>query len=309
MTGNTTTPIRAMLLVVTLFTAAGVLSAEPAASSLTVIAFNVLAPPWAAPQWYPAEMDPSLLDRVYRRERLMRFLRDRRNGTDAFCLQEVVDGEFEYFKQAVGNGFDGFMAHNDPDFWSNWVVPEIPWEPNGTAILVKRSAIAVGHFADRPLGTGNHAAMLDGVHRASGRPLRVISVHLDSDSESNRGVELASVLSDAPARVTGTDVICGDLNEDTVIGSLGKMLKIDGYVDALASLGNREPTHPWSTTYYNSAKWAILDHVLIRGARPWNGDVIDFGLWVITDEVARIEANFQVSGSDHFPVTASVAVP
>jgi DNA-binding winged helix-turn-helix (wHTH) protein len=53
----------------------------------------------------------------------------------------------------------------------------------------------------------------------------------------------------------------------------------------------------------------VLDHVLIRGARPRYGDVIDFGLWAIADEVARIEANFQVSGSDHFPVAASVAVP
>jgi len=65
----------------------------------------------------------------------------------------------------------------------------------------------------------------------------------------------------------------------------------------------------WSTTYYSSAKWAILDHVVTRGAPPLSGDVIDFGLWAIADEVAHIEANFEVNGSDHFPVTATIHVP
>jgi len=30
--------------------------------------------------------------------------------------------------------------------------------------------------------------------------------------------------------------------------------------------------------------------------------VLDFGVWAIEDEVARIEANFVNTGSDHFPI-------
>jgi endonuclease/exonuclease/phosphatase (EEP) superfamily protein YafD len=35
-----------------------------------------------------------------------------------------------------------------------------------------------------------------------------------------------------------------------------------------------------------------------------SGDVVDFGVWAIEDETARIEANLEACGSDHFPVVA-----
>ena len=55
-----------------------------------------------------------------------------------------------------------------------------------------------------------------------------------------------------------------------------------------------------------SNKWGILDHVLLRNGEPISGDVVDFGVWAIEDETARIEANFEASGSDHFPVVATI---
>jgi endonuclease/exonuclease/phosphatase (EEP) superfamily protein YafD len=53
-----------------------------------------------------------------------------------------------------------------------------------------------------------------------------------------------------------------------------------------------------------SNKWGILDHVLLRHGDPVSGDVVDFGVWAIEDETARIEANLEACGSDHFPVVA-----
>jgi hypothetical protein len=82
-----------------------------------------------------------------------------------------------------------------------------------------------------------------------------------------------------------------------------------GFVDVLDSVGNREWTHPWHDSYYMSARWGIIDHVLVRNGTPLAGDVVDSGVWSIDDEVARIEANFQRIGSDHFPVKASLQVP
>ena len=79
-----------------------------------------------------------------------------------------------------------------------------------------------------------------------------------------------------------------------------------GFTDALAAVGNREPTHPWSSSYNSAPRWGIIDHVLVRGAAPRDGDVADFGVWAIADEVERIAANFRNTGSDHFPVLASV---
>ena len=50
------------------------------------------------------------------------------------------------------------------------------------------------------------------------------------------------------------------------------------------------------------AKSESIDHILVRGGRPLTGDVFDFGVWSIADEVPRIEANLRNTGSDHFPI-------
>ncbi len=81
-----------------------------------------------------------------------------------------------------------------------------------------------------------------------------------------------------------------------------------GFTDALAAVGNREPTHPWSSSYNGAPRWGIIDHVLVRGAVPRDGDVADFGVWAIADEVERIAANLRNTGSDHFPVLAGAGL-
>jgi endonuclease/exonuclease/phosphatase family metal-dependent hydrolase len=229
-----------------------------------------------------------------------------RDRLDVVCLQEVNQAELPYYLEALGPDFDGSMAFNDPAFWSNWLVPEIPWEPNGTAVAVRKSAFVDRHFEDMPISAdGNHAVVFEGRHRASGRTVRVQSVHLDSDSGSHRVEELRALMLRYPSNPGIVDVLCGDLNEDTVTGSVAGILKRESYADVLASVGNREATHPWSSSYYSSARWAIIDHVLVRNGLPVAGDVIDFGLWAITDETDRIEENLRRDGSDHFPVTAT----
>jgi endonuclease/exonuclease/phosphatase family metal-dependent hydrolase len=276
-------------------------------SRVSVVSFNVLAPVWAAPQWYPAEMDTSLLDAGYRRERIAAFLASRAPTTDVFCLQEVQESELPAFLGALGGEFTGAMAHNDPAWWSNWLVPEIPWAPNGTAVIVRRRAFSGLAFRDIALsGDGNHAALVQAVHRATGRRLRAASIHLDSDVQANRLREARSLVDQLPAAAGTTDIVCGDVNEDTVTGAVSNVLEPAGFADALASVGNREPTHPWSSTYNGAPRWAIIDHVVVRGARPLSGDVLDFGAWTIADEVQRIEANFRNTGSDHFPITGTV---
>jgi endonuclease/exonuclease/phosphatase family metal-dependent hydrolase len=122
-------------------------------------------------------------------------------------------------------------------------------------------AVAVGVlqvFSDLALGTGNHTAFLEGVHNTSGRRLRIASLHLDSDRNNDRLRELRTVVAAAPVAAGAVDVLCGDFNEDSVVGSASGLLARNHYLDVLAALGNREPTHPWSTTYYMSARWAVV---------------------------------------------------
>jgi endonuclease/exonuclease/phosphatase family metal-dependent hydrolase len=301
----TSTGRRLAVLVAALLALSGPAGAAPPSSEpqLSVVAFNVLAPVWAAPDWYPDQMDMSLLDTEFRRERIARFLASRASTTDVFCLQEVQDSELPHLLAAVRPSFQGFMARNDPDWWSNWLVPEIPWAPNGTAVIVNRKSLSVASFRDLSIsGDGNHAALFDGVHRATGRQVRVASIHLDSDFESNRLREARSLMQQLPRDTRSTDVVCGDVNEDAVTGAVSNVFEPAGFVDVLAEVGNREPTHPWSSSYNTAPRWAIIDHIVVRNGRPLSGDVFDFGVWSIADEVARIEANFRNTGSDHFPI-------
>jgi endonuclease/exonuclease/phosphatase family metal-dependent hydrolase len=283
----------------------GVAPAAPPArdAPLAMVTFNVLAPVWAAPVWYPPAMDPALLDAAYRRARITAFLAERAASTDVFCLQEVQESELPAFLSALGGGFAGAMSHNDRDWWSNWLVPELPWAPNGTAIIVRRQAFSDLAFRDVALsGDGNHAELVEGVHRATGRRLRAASIHLDSDVEANRRREARSLMAELPPAADTTDVVCGDFNEDSVTGTVSGVVERAGFADVLAAIGNREPTHPWSSSYNGATRWAIIDHLIVRGARPVSGDVLDFGALSIPDELTRIEANFRNTGSDHFPV-------
>ena len=294
-----------LVAVAALAVSAGAAPAAPPArdARLPMVTFNVLAPVWAAPDWYPAEMDMSLLDADFRRPRITAFLEARAADTDVVCLQEVQESELPAFLAALGSGFTGAMAHNDRDWWSNWVVPSIPWAPNGTAIAVRRQAFSSLSFRDIPLsGDGNHAEIVEGVHRATGRRFRAASIHLDSDVEANRGREANALMAELPAAAGTTDVVCGDFNEDAVTGKAGGIMRRAGFVDVLDAVGNREPTHPWSSSYNGATRWAIIDHLTVRGARPLSGDVLDFGGLLIADELTRIESNFRTTGSDHYPV-------
>jgi len=276
---------------------------------IDVVSYNVLAPPWASPVWYPEIDDPSLLDTAARRERIRAFLRSARDTAELVCLQEVAASELPAFAAALGPGFVGAMSFNDPDFWSDWVVPPIPWEPNGTALFARTSAFTGVVVEDRALGTGNHAALLTATHVGTGARLRAWSLHLDSDRTNNRRTEIETVFGATPPEPHSTDVLCGDMNEDTVVGSLAGRVRRAGFVDVLAAVGNRDATHPWSETYYSSPRWAILDHVLVRGATPLRGTTIDAGVAAIPDQSTRIEELLRRMGSDHYPVEATVRLP
>jgi endonuclease/exonuclease/phosphatase family metal-dependent hydrolase len=285
-------------------------AADPPAGSarLDVVAFNVLAPIWAAPVWYPDELDTALLDAAYRRGRIAAFLASQADSADVVCLQEVQESELPAFLAALGDDFAGAMSHNDPGFWSNWVVPELGWQPNGTAVIVRKSVFGGLSLRDIALsGDGNHAIVADGVDPATGRRVRAASVHLDSDVQANRNREIRSLVAQVAPAPGATDVLCGDFNEDTVTGAISHVVEQAGYTDVLDAVGNREPTHPFTSSYNTAPRWAIIDHVLARGAAPLAGDVLDFGVWSIPDEVPRIEANLRNTGSDHFPITGSVS--
>jgi endonuclease/exonuclease/phosphatase family metal-dependent hydrolase len=278
----------------------------PPPATLRVVAFNVLAPIWSSPVWYPPGMDAALLETGFRRARITAFLSSVAISADVVCLQEVQDSEFPVFMAALGADFEGAVAVNDPELWSNYLVGT-SWAPNGTAIAIRRSILSEApEFRDLPTYGGNHVSVVTGTHAESGRQLRAYSVHLDSERTSNRTKELRALFVDASPESGAIDVVCGDINEDTIIGSASGLFDRAGFVDVLASAGRREATHPWSTTYYNSTRWLVIDHILTRGATPVAGEVLDMGSSAIADEIERIEENFRRTGSDHYPIVGTL---
>src|SRR4051794_27604554 len=151
-----------------------------ATDRFTVATWNVLAAPWAAPAFYPEDLDPALLDRRARAELVGRLLASL--AADVMCLQETTPPDLAVALTAVGEGFSAHAGANGPDLWSSWSTPEYPWEPNGPAVVWRRNA-----WTDVRTGTlalsadGNVAVTFTARHAGSGRPVRIMSVHLDAD--------------------------------------------------------------------------------------------------------------------------------
>lgn len=279
-----------------------------AADEIKVITFNILAPCWADPAIYP-EMSRPYLERSYRRERIIQFLQSHPEA-DIFALQEVTAIEFGYLNDALSTDYMGFQSFHAPTYWSNYITQDPPWEPNGNALLIKKSAFKNISFSDVALSDdGNHATLAQVTHKATKKNLRILSVHLDSDYAYNREREFQAALALLPKSPTKIDIIAGDFNIDTTKSTLQQDIVKANFRNVLAETGVDEVTSPYLSYYYANSVFGPIDSVLVRNARPSAAKVFDFGLFTLypnkADEAARITANFQASGSDHFPVTAS----
>ncbi len=275
--------------------------------SLTVVSYNVLAPIWAAPRFYPDGMDVAVLDPMRRRAARQSLLRT--IAFDIACLQEVTESELAALLVDLGPSHAAFLARNGADYWSGWQTPELGWEPNGPAIVVRNDLAIDLVFRDVEVSTaGNHAAVLHLTHRASGLDLRIVSVHLDADEQRTRLDELRALLRGLPALAGTVDVVAGDLNEGTAGTALGDALAAAGFADALDTLGVSAPTHPVFRPGDDLASLAVIDHVLTRGGRALDGRVVDSGVWAEASSATRIETHLRVAGSDHLPIVARIGL-
>ncbi len=177
-----------------------------------VVSWNVLAAPWALPQWYPKQMDARLLDRVDRRELVAAALRGLQ--PDVCCLQEVTPPDLDVMLTAFDRPESHFVSHGQ-ELWANWGSAEVPWEPNGTAVIWNADRFDVIARSHVELGPhGNFAAVVDLRDGSLDRTQRVVSVHLDSDDADRRRSEIPRLL--AACADPPVVVIAGDYNEDTV---------------------------------------------------------------------------------------------
>jgi endonuclease/exonuclease/phosphatase family metal-dependent hydrolase len=272
-------------------------------TELTVVSWNVLAAPWAAPGYYPAGMDPALLDRIARRELIAAQLAEL--GADVVCLQETTPVDLAANVAALGAGYGAHSAPNGRGLWASWTTDELPWEPNGTAIVWRSDRVGDVTTGSLPLSDdGNVATTLTA--RVDGATVHVVSVHLDVDQPDLRREQLRVAC--AAVDADGAVVIAGDCNEDTIGTDLGTIAAEHGFADALTAVGNTDPTHPLARPSDDYAPLARLDHMLVRGADATTGRVVDAGVWSVDGPGDRMVEGLRRTGSDHLAVIATLAL-
>lgn len=292
--------------------AAFAFSAAAYSATLNVVSFNILAPPWAKPSSYPASSAP-YLNREVRRAAIINTLNQLKGNADVMCLEETTPVEIGYIA-AVMKDFTVLQANHDPEYWSQYITENPPWEPNGVAVFVKKGSFKNIAMSDQPLSeSGNHGALMTAKHKATNKDVRVLCTHFDSDTGGNRKKEMDAALALMGPSSSSVDIIAGDFNSTPEQGNYQILFNAAGFTDVLAAIGNNEYTTPYTTQYSSSNNFGKIDHVTARNATPLSGDVIDNNLFTLYPNVpgtpyedARITENMRLTGSDHFPVWGSV---
>jgi endonuclease/exonuclease/phosphatase family metal-dependent hydrolase len=303
---------------------------------VNIVTFNMLAPVFAHPSDYPEGSGP-LLDTAARGPVLRgmvaglaaNLFQDRRFlQADVIALQEVqpetLAALFEFGGLPPSDWLYFHVAHRE-DYWSSYYttdrdeLEEAPWTANfrghGNALLIRRAAFDVpaGYPFTATLNTddGNRSPVFAG--SIGGRPVRISSVHFDSDVAGRRRSEMLSHFAQLPPVAGTVDIVAGDFNTDTDTGNTQDEVRRAGFVNGLFRVGGKDSTQPYSTQYYASSNWVSLDHVLVRGATPLEGRIHSNGLFQRfprkatsgqrdENEDARVLAALGEIGADHFPV-------
>lgn len=333
--------------------------------ALNVVTLNTLAPCFAQPSWhYPSNL--AFLDDEFRRDRILSFLESVKEH-DVIALQEVTDdfsenvngivytrkGNYNIFAEKMSKTHYTFFVsherqHNASYFSTNPLSP-YAWIRNGNVLFLKRNTFSNVLFDDQKLGKGgSHAAIATGIHRASGRRMRIMSVHLDTDIGGNRLHEWESIKTLLPDNPSITDLILGDFNTNTQTGILKNDFatfnaegEVSKFKNALVKVSKDtgmniyEQTHPWTTMAHERRSSEKSSHIVYRyGLEPSNiyysglskhgtiegtlTGVIDSNLWILApdtrppgydqNEEIRVNSNLSVFGTDHFPVVARLNI-
>jgi len=165
-------------------------------SALVKIAsFNVLAPSWASPSYYPESAHPWLHPLEARSDRIVTFLKNHVvDKLDVIALQETEVTVTPLLKAGLGEKFQFFSSNHDDSYWAKWTAGgQQPYNPNGVSIAINSNTFDVLEFLDVPLGTGNHSAVAVCRHKTTDRIFRVASVHFELDDISQRDSEVKAI--------------------------------------------------------------------------------------------------------------------
>ena len=287
---------------------------------MKIITFNLLAPIYAQPIWYPIDLNAELLKTENRIPILINYINTLKNDADIFCFQEVQESIFAILEKQL-DGFVGYNNYHDPKYWANWIIPPVEYTPNGNAVFVRKSILTGVSFKDIPLSdTGNHCIMTSFIHKDTNKRIKIYCVHFDADLQQNREIELESLLNrinsgnkndsgnnivDIFDIVDIVDIVVGDYNFD-MNNKLKLVLDKNKFIDIIDYKLNNNITIPFQNIYYKSHNYTVIDHILSKNIRYSNGEVLGYSIIDIENKLHRIEQTLSFNGSDHFAVYANI---
>jgi endonuclease/exonuclease/phosphatase family metal-dependent hydrolase len=273
---------------------------------LKLLTFNILAPSWASPTHYPESTLP-LLDIDKRRPLILETIKQLVADCDVCALQETQEDEICHYNELLCSlGFQGVHANHNDSYWEKSITPDVPFVSNGVALYWRTNSIEMNniHIADLS-DNGNRCIILNA--KKDNKNIRIACLHLDSDHGGRRKKESRMLLDILKPDPKVRDIVIGDLNFDADNKSFKKTFGRHKFKDVLKAVGKEEKTHPYIDGYLGNSQYTIIDHVLVRNAKPINGKVNNFNVWndgKTTEE--RVNLLFERSGTDHFPVNAVI---
>lgn len=266
---------------------------------INIISFNILAPIFASPIFYTG-VNSELLDIEARRRIIISFLNSMKDITDIFCLQEVVESEFEHLTNCLKDSFIGYIHYNEPDYWRDWILQPLKYENHGTAIFMKKSVFDYVSFSYFSLTTGNNSTKAFGIHKKTNKLVRVYSVHLDTEKKQQE-LELEKLLENIVTDSEIIDLIVGDLNCD-IIHNVNNILNKNKFKDVFKEL-NLSSKNELSTIPRHTK---CIDHILFYNCTVYDGYIFDLGIMKKDNEASRLSESLKMLGSDHFPIQGTI---
>lgn len=272
-------------------------------SFLKVYTYNVLAPVFVRPEYYPG-VSPSLFDAASRLMMVRNTITTLalEPDTDVICLQEVQEDWIVPLVAAAGVEYMAQWVPHDASHWSSYYTAEYPYVPNGNLTLIRSSSTASGVSWDTIVtSTGARFPKASFRIANSGRAVSIYNVHFDSDVGGNRKKELEVVVMDAVPEgiaVNAIPVIVGDWNCDLDVSNIQNVLRKSKLRDLIAELGPKTETHPFTSKYNDNPLFRCIDN-FAGSARVTASSSVVFNIDAPT-EAARVSANFSAVGSDHY---------
>jgi mRNA deadenylase 3'-5' endonuclease subunit Ccr4 len=266
---------------------------------MKILSFNILAPIFASDEWFPDEINKKYLNDNRRLRKIIKFIVSKKDDTHIMCFQEVTCREFNALKEVLSHDFEGCIAFHDKEYWKDSIVKPFQYRPHGNAIFIKSGKSI--KFIDLSLKTGNHC--IGATFEYENKIIRVFSLHLDSDYESNRVIELSTLLKFIKNSKGSVDIIEGDINSEVKNNKICKLFKDNNFKDTI-----KGSTHPWDPILNDPSFAASIDHILVRGIKCNKGKIYNFGIMKYENEIDRINLTLKLLGSDHFPISCKINI-